>query len=214
MFSYDHLIDEEYEKRRESVMRYTKNDVVRTTKIMDLQAESDVLWMYTCYLNTAVVDSQNEALDDHGNSKSESVDFYEGLWKEVYSDFQELGKECREDDVMQMRHEDGTWETTEVVWVTKDGSMSEVVQKVDAYRSAHNARLASARTETLPLPEILVPDDLDSDFTVPVWKYQPLGPDIAAPIVMGMIFRGKLEAVYGSREEDIYECNDDVDDVD
>lgn len=214
MLSYDHLIGEEYEKRRESVMKYTKNDVVRTTKIMDLQTESNVLWMYTCYLNTAVVDSQSHALDESGKSKSETSDFYEGLWKEVYSDFQEVENECKKDDVSQIRHEDGTWETTDVVWVTKDGSMPEDVKKIDPYRSAHNARLASAQTVTLPLPEILAPDDLDSDFTAPVWEYQPLGPDIAAPIVMRMIFQGKLEAVYDYREEDIYEGNGNVDNVD
>ena len=209
MFCYDHLIGEEYEKKRESVMKYTGNDVVRTTKIMDLQTEKQVLWMYTCYINTALVDSQCVAGAGSLNPKSESLAFYEELWTEVYSDFEEVGNECEEDDVTQQRNEDGTWETTEIVWVTKDGSVPVPVpvtadfKKVDPYISAHNARLASARIDILPPPEIMVPDDADSLPSVPTWGFAPLHQqaDIAAPDIMCMIFQGKLAAVYDGSEE-------------
>lgn len=216
VFCYDHLIDEkEYEKKRESVMKYTSNNVVRTTKIMDLRAEKDVLWMYTSYLNTAIVDSQPTVADSQGVGcgHRENVGFYEVLWKEVFFDFENLHAECEEDDVSQLRHEDGTWETTEVVWETKDSSTlcnSGDYKPIDPYILAHNTRLAEARKDFLPLPEILVPDELDPDLAGPTWDFQPLQVDIALPDVMCMIYQGKLEAVYSGREEVI----NDVEDVD
>ena len=39
VFAYNHLIGEEYEKKREAVLIYTKDDRARTTEILDIDVE-------------------------------------------------------------------------------------------------------------------------------------------------------------------------------
>ena len=43
---YSELIGEEYEKKREAVMKYTSYDVVWTTELMDIYTEDQLLWKY------------------------------------------------------------------------------------------------------------------------------------------------------------------------
>ena len=202
-----HLIGEEYKKKRESVMKYTNNNPVLTTKIMDLGAERDVLMNYTFWINVALVDVAPDDTD-----ASEKKAFYEGLWNEVHADCTEVATEHGHLNVVHRRSEDGVWETSEAVWVTKSFDLpkgGKEIKEVDPYMSAFNARVVASRQDTLPPIEILVPDDLDPEFALTTWDFGPLQVDIAAPLVMGLIFNGKLEAVYGGRRED----TDDDEDV-
>ena len=203
-----HLIGEEYDKKRESVMKYTNNNPVLTTKIMDLGAERDVLMNYTFWINVALVDVP---VDEPDASYKQA--FYEGLWNEVHADWNEVATEHGHLNVVHRRSKDGVWETSEAVWVTKSFELpkgGQEIKEVGPYRSAFRARVAASRQDTLPPIDILVPDELDPEFAVPTWDFEPLQVDITAPIVMGLIFNGKLEAVCGGRRE----YADDVQDVD
>ena len=45
MFDYFHLVDEEYDKKREDVLKYTGGDVMSAIIIMDPHTERAMLFM-------------------------------------------------------------------------------------------------------------------------------------------------------------------------
>lgn len=54
ILDYLELIGEEYEKKREAVMKYTSDDVVWTTKLMDIYTEDQLLWKYFRWVDEEV----------------------------------------------------------------------------------------------------------------------------------------------------------------
>lgn len=46
LFCYDELIGEEYEQKRKAYLKYTGDDVVKTTAIMDIAVEFNLLNIY------------------------------------------------------------------------------------------------------------------------------------------------------------------------
>ena len=91
VFCYDHLTGEEYEKKCESLMKYTNNDAARTTKIMDAKTEADILSMYKGWLMANIVEDQ----DGDDFEVLHRTGFYLGLAKEVLRDFVEVDGEFK-----------------------------------------------------------------------------------------------------------------------
>ena len=46
IFSYDHLIGEEYEQKRKAYLKHNNNDVVKTTEMLDAGIEYDLFELY------------------------------------------------------------------------------------------------------------------------------------------------------------------------
>lgn len=101
IFDYSWLIGEEYEKKREAMLEYTGGDVTRTTDIMDVDTEFELLYEYHGWIQSNV-DSGDDA---------ESRQFLEGLWKEVGKDKDDVFEEWEGFDggIIYRRCEDGTY---------------------------------------------------------------------------------------------------------
>lgn len=77
VFDYSEWIDqEEYEKKREAMLKWTNGDVARTTDIMDIDTEFGLLSEYWCWAG----DNAESAVN------SESRQFFKGLHQELYRD--------------------------------------------------------------------------------------------------------------------------------
>lgn len=92
------------EKKHEAYLKYTQNDVVRTTEIMDVSTEYRIL-----------VDYNHWACDafDHAvlEGQEEVKAFLNALLREVIIDFLDVSEEWRGTGVWsESRREDGTWE--------------------------------------------------------------------------------------------------------
>lgn len=86
MFGYNELIDKEYEKKHEAVLKYTKDDRVEATKILDIDMEYNLTRMYSHWLESDVQDAQN-------SHDPERVSFFAGLFIEVRGDLDEVEDE-------------------------------------------------------------------------------------------------------------------------
>ena len=71
---------EEYEKKRKAVLKCTNNDVVRTTEILDKDAEQNLMMQYLQW-------STENRLECYGRPKDDG--FWKGLQIEVYEDWRE-----------------------------------------------------------------------------------------------------------------------------
>lgn len=81
ILSYSHLIDAESDmKRRDAVMEYTGRNIVRTTEIMDVFTEVELIGDYFAWVLT----NCNEAEDE------ESASFFGKLRKELLDDLREV----------------------------------------------------------------------------------------------------------------------------
>lgn len=76
ILNYSDLIDKEYEKLREEVLKYSGDDVVRTTEILDARTELEALWMYRDWIIHNIVDPW-----DCGDEKRYT--FFGDLWREA-----------------------------------------------------------------------------------------------------------------------------------
>lgn len=101
ILDYSEWIGEKYEKKREAMLKWTNGDVARTTDIMDVDTEFDLLWEYKGWA------------EDHAHSAvdSESRKFFEGLGLEVGRDCHVVWREWRGlgGGVYFKRNEDGTY---------------------------------------------------------------------------------------------------------
>lgn len=98
-FNYSMLIGDEYEKQREAVLKYTDNNVVRTTEILDARADADLM---TTYLRW-VVDNRDEAINP------ECERFFANLRQELFVTWFEDQNVAEDLDVFLWRNEDETW---------------------------------------------------------------------------------------------------------
>ena len=102
IFSYVSLVGEEYEKKREACLKYTCGDVARTTTILDLSVEWDLLDMYHDWIASNVQEARIEDDDIR-------AEFFEGLDEEVLRDWGEVREEYWELGIEEVRRADGTW---------------------------------------------------------------------------------------------------------
>lgn len=96
---YDHLIGEEYEKKRESGLKYRNHNAVATTRIMDVDAERKLLAMYQEYLT--IHTTQIPSGDAWENFKV--AVFYSDLWLEIMEDFAHVAHGWAELKVLQVK---------------------------------------------------------------------------------------------------------------
>lgn len=101
ILAYNDLIGEEFEKKREAVLKYTKDDRASTTEILDIGVEYDLLETYRDW----AWDNVNHA---GGSVDYERASFFAGLYREVRPGWNLVGEECLELDIEQKRMEDGT----------------------------------------------------------------------------------------------------------
>lgn len=66
-FDYSRWVGDEYDKTRAAVMKYTNNDVVKTTHILDVDAEHDLLEEYKDWVreHTSYQKSISSKCGDH-----------------------------------------------------------------------------------------------------------------------------------------------------
>lgn len=103
IFDYSALIGEEYDKKRDAVLKYTAHDVVRTTKIIDAVTESDLLRKYWDWME----DMEISARDD---KDAEQEAWFKRLGDELELDMHTLDEEVNENGVELWRNEEGKWE--------------------------------------------------------------------------------------------------------
>lgn len=102
ILNYSALIGEEYEKRRDAILKYTGGDVARTTKIMDAHAESVLLLKYLSWALT-------ERRDAREIGDVETAGFMDGLCEELYIDEEKVDAEYKALGVDHWRDEEGKW---------------------------------------------------------------------------------------------------------
>lgn len=75
MLNYSHLMGEEYEQKRKAVLEYTCGDVVKTTEVLDLLEENEILSIYSTYCQQSF--STSGHLKDWGDAETDR--FFVGL---------------------------------------------------------------------------------------------------------------------------------------
>lgn len=75
---YHELIGEEYEQRRKSYLKYTNDDVVRTTEMMGASIEFDLLQLYLDWADHNVEDALG-CHDDKGEA------FLQALTRDIFT---------------------------------------------------------------------------------------------------------------------------------
>ena len=73
IFNYSDLIDEEYEKKHQAVVEYTKGDFAKTTEFMDGETEQELLVSFYEWIRS----SRDDAAD------VENEMFFDGLFHEL-----------------------------------------------------------------------------------------------------------------------------------
>lgn len=96
IFAYDELIREEYDQKRKAYLKYTNNNVVKTTEMLDTSIELDLLYMYVDWI--------------HDNNDYESDAFFQALRKELWTDECAVRDEWSKFKLDEIRMKDGTWE--------------------------------------------------------------------------------------------------------
>lgn len=99
---YSKLIGEEYEKKRKAVLEYTRNDVVHTTAILDVDMEQELFGYYYIWL----VEQFQAAEDTHDEGVRR---FFLELQNEMGRDHQEVVREHHKLGERIYRMEDGEW---------------------------------------------------------------------------------------------------------
>lgn len=88
LFDYTKSIGEEYDKARAAVMKHTNNDVAETTRILDIDAELDLLEVYRSWVGGQMYNAMmQETGPDH---VSEQSIFFAGLNEEIWRDLKEM----------------------------------------------------------------------------------------------------------------------------
>lgn len=101
IFSYDHLIGEEYEQKRKAFLKYNNNDVVRTTEMLDTSIEFDLLGVYGMWID----DSERHA-GESNDQKGEA--FFKRLRDETYLDVVDVSEVWSDLGASEERMEDAT----------------------------------------------------------------------------------------------------------
>lgn len=106
ILNYNHLIGNEYIKKREALLKYTQNNVSRTTEIMDIMDEMQIMWMYRNWSYMNVVEA--EQMDKEDRRK-----FFLTLYEAVNRDSEELEVEYFELGVLMRKDEEGNYVVVE-----------------------------------------------------------------------------------------------------
>lgn len=199
-FCYDHLIGEEYEKKRESLMKYTNNDAVHTTKIMDTKTEADILSMYSGWLMSNIVEGQ----DGDDFEVLHRTGFYLGLAKEVFRDFVDVDGEFKKLGVAMWRSYDGTYSTVGIEWEAsserfKGGEKDGTRSNEEDYNAMHDARFVSfpvggRKASLLKL-------DMGVYSLVPVWRAVSAGVTQQTPLALRLVFESTRNRADGHNDE-------------
>lgn len=99
VLDYAPTIGEEYEKKKEAVMKFTGNDVARTTEIMDATVEEHLLWEYWEWCSD----------QDDETTGSDAKQFFADLWEEVNKEQRLAFNQRAENRIYVDQKEDGTW---------------------------------------------------------------------------------------------------------
>lgn len=100
MCDYSQHIQEEYEKKREAMLAYTRTHLAKTTRLMDIDLEWDLLDTYTVWIAGNV-----------GNASSrEGREFFYGLEEEATPDFHITQQEWTNDGALSfVKNDDGSY---------------------------------------------------------------------------------------------------------
>lgn len=86
VFNYAGWIDEENDKQRIASLEYYEGDVVKTTKLLDLHAESSILDEYHEWVNRNIYSTpQRKDVE-----RWEQCDFFVDLWEDLSRDLAEV----------------------------------------------------------------------------------------------------------------------------
>lgn len=106
ILSYTSLIGEEYLKKRKAYLKYTFDDVAKTTSMMDVFTEYNLLGDYCRWTDSSARFARKEG----GQEAMKVANFWEEMNEELLIDFEEVRRERERLKVHEYRHRDGRWE--------------------------------------------------------------------------------------------------------
>ena len=138
VLSYDHLIGDEYEQKRKAVLKYTNGDVVKTTEILDINDEIEILGMYLTHVSEDQLLAKKEG-------DMEKMRFFDALQDDVWHDRREAFRRWKVGGAFHRRNDDGTYEIEGIrsletlrrqAWLALSLSGSHSAARADADSSA------------------------------------------------------------------------------